>query len=657
MKKRVLRVVSVIILLIIVAAGGFGLFCYLDGRNNAYTMDVSMGPTEKTLMEENVLSYALINNSYTPVQVREIVVLSVYDENGEPVSAGGSPYTPSLVGIPELESTGRKAVQDHQVIYVTQYAVEEGKVPFTKRSQSQQEKENIHSASYILQTAEDYTVRVAVVLQGKRREEDSWQTLTGNSDTVGSVELEHWEPAVPVLTHSVDYSWMVVKDTAYLRDLGTIQEREIQIPAQVYLRKTEDGYVNDPIDGQLYPVMVGNRTLLSGTDIREVVFADGVQVENNRMGSKQTGFFQDCKELTAVYNIPKTVEEMVCTFKNCTALEETPALPETVTDMFECFKGCTALTRTGNLPDSILDLTEAFSGCAGLVEVTEFPDCPADFTGCFKGCSALSGDLEIPDGAVSYDWYFRNLKDTFLDCENIDSFVVEFCEYSEIRYVLPEEIPVVFTEKHTDEGVCGECWHMSGSYEVDGLDVYMDNIPEGLAQPLLDFLDSSVPDEMKDTCARLTFTQTLGKYNPKYEADEYESYGGFAEQPSGYAYVRVPSPVETIMNERETATDALMEIEAELRGITVLHELGHCYDYNFEVTDRYSGSAQWRRLCQEEGTVIIPWIQESYTSEQYPQEMFARMIEVYFVDDLHAEWKEACPQMYAYVAALFEEAA
>jgi len=752
MKKRVLLILLSILLLAVLAVGGIGLSFYLDSRNHAYTMDVSMGPTEKTLVEEDVLSYALVNNSYAPVQIREIVVLSVYDESGTPVPAEGSAYAASLAGVEELENAGRKAVQDNQVIYVTEYAVEAGKVSFEEYFQHREETENIHHAAYTLQYT-DCSFQADVILQGKCREEDEWQTLCSSTDTVGMENPAAIQPAIPDLTHAVSYQWSVAEGVAYLNGLGSIPEREILIPAWVQLAATENGYVHDPIDGVAYPVMVGDRSF-SDTDVQEVTFEDGVQVENNIMGNNVTGFFQNCKSLVAVHNIPDTVTDMVFTFRGCTALQEapvipnsvttmkytfqnctaltdvadlpdsitvmdgcfegctalqkapeipnkvtsakslfknctaltevaalpegitdiegaftgctvlikTPVLPDSVTNMERCFFGCSMLTEVGNIPVSVENMTSCFENCVSLSTLPGLPKRAAEYRRCFSGCTALTGDVEIPVEIMNYSQYYANLENMFNGCVNIDSVILQCCKYSDITDVWQEEIPVTFTMAHLPEGTCPGCHYVTDSYEVDGLAVHMEHISEWLVPEILQYVDEEVPNELKETCSKLTYTHDIDKYN----------YGrswrpaGIAFWPEGNAYVYIdPFSVWHSKNpqmlwsslEPISAAETYAEVMRDrVEGITP-HELGHCYDYNFSTYARHSGSAEWRQLCEEMYNAFERDNGQFYSKSQYPEEMFADAVKAYVYNGGGFKESHISTEMMIYVKALFDEVA
>lgn len=749
MKKRGLLIVSIIILLAIVIAGGFGLSCYLDSRNNAYTIDVSMGPTEKTLVEENTISYALINNSYTPVQVREIVVLSVYDENEVPVPAGGSAYVPSKAGISELETAGRKAVQDHQVIYVTEYAVEEGKVLFENYFQTRKEPENIHTGIYTLRQDADCSIQVDVFLQGKCRKEDSWQTLCSSTDKTGSDAAVTPLTGIPVLTDSVSYQWRVEGNAAFLNGLGTLLEREILIPAQVQLSKTENGYVHDPIDGTVYPVVVGDSSL-SNTDVREVTFEDGVKIANNTMGTFEKGFFENCKELTAVNNIPNTVTDMVGTFKGCTALQQTPeipdsvtkmqyvfknctaltavstipnsvmvmdgcfegctalqkmpelpnevvsvkylfkdctaltdtaALPESITDMEGAFVGCTALTKTPVLPDIVINMKQCFSGCSALTEVNnipasvenmtscfancaslqslpDFPDQPAEYYGCFIGCTALTGKVEIPAGIMNHERYYMNLKNIFDGCGNIDEIVVQSCKNQDIIAVLPETVRITFAMEHVEKGVCPTCHYVTDTYVVNGLDVYMEHIAEDLVQQILAYLNNEVPDSLKDTCTRLTYTNDFEKYYDNQSAQGFAE--GVAFWDSRQVYVRVDSCSKWARLRRQllwSSKGPVDQVEKYEEGLveqiigTTVHEMAHCYDSYHSI----SSAAQWQQLCEEEASGEMKALTlGAYSSEDGPREVFAMLTASYIMKENAAFGGLGLKD---YIENLFDEAA
>lgn len=242
-------------------------------------------------------------------------------------------------------------------------------------------------------------------------------------------------------------------------------------------------------------------------------------------------------------------------------------------------------------------------------------------------------------------------------CENLNGFIVHTCENSDIKIVLPEDVKITFMQDHTAEGMCPSCRYVTDSYEVDGLDVYMENVPEGIVNQVLEFLDNGIPDKMKDTCRKLTFTQNLGKYNAKYGG---EQWGGFAMYPSGNAYVRVKLAGDRLLDNSDIEIDFLMMEQAIVICSTIAHELGHCYDTNFTTNYRYSNSTEWKRLCEEEGDVYIEQLEENYATNEYNREMFARSMEAYFLKEyfeIDVIPNINCVGMIDYVSSLLEDAA
>lgn len=698
-------IVSTIAILVILAAGIIGIKAhqyYVDSRDNRFTINIEISPTKASLSDGNILSYTATNCGYSDTLIREIVVLSLYDETGDPIPADGSTYSTSCVELLGSHYPQRKAVQDNQIIYVSEYSIHAGKILFEDVLNANEEIDNTYLSEYTLNTDSLKNLKLDVILQGKLEDTDSWEIVASSTTWLGNnkkTQETSEKVELPVITNPVSYQWKINKDKAVLTGLGSISEKDIIIPSTVTLSQKDGNVFYDPLEGTEYPVEVGSVSLY-GTDIQSVQFQDGVTIEKNSMGKDGQpgkGLFGNCVNLVAVENIPDTVTDMSYTFSGCTNLVNAPEIPESVRLMKNCFvncaslieiptlpknlesiqgcfKGCEKLETIVSLPDSIVNMEEAFAECTSLRSIDEIPSSAENmkrtfqnctslqalpelpnkyvaYNGCFKGCSTATGDIEIPIEAINYSEYFPNIKGMFDGCEQLERIAVPCCEQADIIAFLPKNIDISFDFTHTNEGFCQGCFYTTSTHEVDGLTVYFDNIPEPIAQRLIEILDTEIPDELKKTCRKLTFTHSLGKYHSAYADDV---WGGFALHPDGTAFVRITFPLaDYLENATGKSVDDVLGLDVFIYGQTIVHELGHTYDYNYSTVPRHSDSQRWRQLCEQEGNVFIQELKEKYSQSEYPSEMFARALEKYFVPN-NSGFKKDCPGMYAYIEELVE---
>ena len=702
------KIIIVVTILLFLALGITGIKTYqyyVDSQDNRFAINVELTPKTTSLVEGNTLAYNATNCGYSDVLVREIVVLSVYDETGEPVPAGGSTYAASCVELLEGDLSQRKAVQDNQVIYVSEYAIEAGKILFENAFSTHEETDNTYLSEYPLKVNEDRNVRIDVILQGRISAEDNWEVVANHSAFLGDPAKAQGilaqEATIPSFTNTVGYQWKINKDKAVLLGLGSISEKNIVIPSRVMLSQVDGNVVYDPLNGTDYPVEVGSVSFY-GTDIETVLFQDGVTIESNSMGKEGQsgkGLFGNCVSLVSVENIPDTVTNMSYTFSGCTklaeapvipenvqvmkgcfadcvSLSEIPTLPENLENISSCFKGCTALKTVASLPDSITNMEEAFAGCTslesfdaipasvenmkrcfrnctGLQELPVLPMQFVEYNGCFAGCSSATGEIRIPEEAINYEEYFPMISGMFDGCEKLERIVVPCCKHADIVAELPEDILLSFEFTHTDVGLCQGCLCVTDTYKVDGLTVFFDDTPDKIVQRLLVILDTETPDVLKERCRKLTFTQSLEKYDSTYADD---IWAGFARYPDSTAFVETVPLAHFLENATKRHVGETLDREAFHYSFTIVHELGHTYDYNFSTVARYSGSQRWKQLCQQEGAVFVQELREHYSKNQYPEEMFARALEEYFVLNTK-NFREVCPGMYAYLDELFGDTA
>lgn len=529
---------------------------------------------------------------------------------------------------------------------------------------------------------------IAVGCQEQAKTPEPTQSVSAPSETAPKVKEDPFPGAAA-------YLWEIKYEKAVLTGLVDTGEKDVLIPAEVMLSVTEQGVVHDGQNGTVYPVTVG-AAAFCGTDIETVTFSDGVMVEGNTMcafaGGK--GMFQNCAALKTVSNIPDEVTSMKNAFFGCAALETAPELPTSLTDMSGCFKncvalkempvipdgvknisscfsGCTALVSTGLLPDSIENMESAFDGCSALTEVKNIPestdnmkrafrDCVSlkaipllperyvAYNGCFSGCVALTGTVEIPAAVAAPVWEAPGTQDMFRGCENLEGIILNCCKNAYAANHTPENIPVTVALKHVKKGECPGCHYVTDDYTVDGMKVRMDFVPNVYVPILLEILDNEVPDELKEKCSKMVFSVKEKEYYKKYKKS---GWWGIAFNSSGLVVCLTPD-----MPNIEYSGIGVKEKEELVnyyfRKGTIFHELGHCYDFNFKTTKRYSDSAAWKKIHKEEWKAFESHLDSPlYTKNDYREETFAEATEWYFMQP--DKLKEECPKMYDYLDDLY----
>ena len=214
---------------------------------------------------------------------------------------------------------------------------------------------------------------------------------------------------VPSFTDSQEYHWATAKGDALLVDIGNVQEKDIVIPSQIWLTKTETGFVEDPIWGTRYDVQVKGNAFYNNEELETVTFQDGVCIANNTMWDDRCqGMFGNCSSLTAVRNIPSTVTSMEDTFRGCTSLKTMPTLPQSLENLSGCFYNCSSLLSTAAFPEGVTNLTECFCNCTSLETVQTIPDSVTSMYRTFSNCSTLSSVPNLPASLERIDYCFQN---------------------------------------------------------------------------------------------------------------------------------------------------------------------------------------------------------------------------------------------------------
>ena len=616
-KKKILVFLGILLFCFGLLAAGLFADRLIHTRFPHITLDASgLSLSEEAPLspgEALPLSFTVENRNYTPVQIRQSVVLSLYDKTGAPLPMDGTGFSQSsyelyyptqLTGkedgplIPQGPVLSRKAVQGNQSVYVTEYTLDAAQPFYCPQPKNSGNTSRTEEYALLLNhfAGEAYPgciLRLDILIEGKL--EDGWVLLRSYTDFSGTVASEDIlsSPAkVPSLTAPVSFRWKIRDGAAYLQGIGNVTDRHVVLPSRVWLR--EDG-TEDPLEGTPYPVIIHGNAFNGCETISTVTFEDGAAVLDNQMHRDGEGMFQNCPNLTAVYNLPDNVISMESAFRNCTALGQIPSLPGAVAQMDHCFSGCTALEGSVPIPMGVIDPEDA---------------------------SALGSIYE--------------------NCPSLDAIEVSYCPDVIDPAVISETIPVRFVADHASSGLCPVCRFGSIDTVIDGLNVVIDRAPEEFYKWFLDYVDNQVPDLLKPACARLTLTDDLTRYNAYYSDPRWD---GFSTRPDGLAYIKILDPSCGTPEER------IFEME-----YTLIHELAHCYDLNFSTTPHQSSCDAWIALHRLEGDTACRWYtRDAYlalSEESQRMETFAITTALYFTDP--EKLLRNCPEIFLYLEDLYE---
>lgn len=436
LKKRIGRILLIVLpLLLLCGLILFGISeyrYYVDSRDNQYLLNVSISsagesgyysplPAAYSPGQDRTVSFTVSNNGYIPVQVQEVLLLSVYDRSGNPVILDGSPYTDSSIELYSDDKTLVKALEQHQAVYVCQYPLEAGKPLYEARSEWEPSGNAEYSSDYALIVRQDSpysdcVLRLDMFLYGKPQAypHADWQLLTSASNIL---ENTHVPPSleasfasslsIPSFSAAQSYHWQIDSGNALLVNVGTIQETNLVIPEKIWLSKTPDGYVEDPVFGTCYDVTVKGDAFHGHQTLQSVTFRDGVSIACNTMwDGKLRGMFENCPALTAVHNLPDSVVSMEEAFQRCSALTAMPQLPAAVENLTNCFYNCSSLEEVTSIPGNVVVAKNCFQNCTSLKEMPAFQEGVADMTGCFLGCKALETAAPLPNSVAEMEKAF-----------------------------------------------------------------------------------------------------------------------------------------------------------------------------------------------------------------------------------------------------------
>ncbi len=447
--------------------------------------------------------------------------------------------------------------------------------------------------------------------------------------------------------------------------------------------------IEDPVAGTEYPVSVRGNAFAGCGTLRSVRFSPDCRTEYGEMLQGGVGMFSGCTALESVLGFPSGVVSMDGTFLNCVRLERAEGIPDTVKSMHDTFRGCTSLRSGPILPDSAeellrcfadctaletppvigagaRDLTETFRGCTALAEPPVLPrgiltmagtfsDCTAlrsapglpesveELSYCFSGCTALGGEVTVPSRALT-PTSLHELQYVFAACDGLEVIHLEYCGFRYYPQTLLRGIPVTANCTHLEDGLCPYCHYANLTTEIDGLEVVFDAVYEPYFNAAVDYLDNRVPDYLKNSCEKLTFTEDMDRYYQDFGLGlDVKDVGGFALSSNRFAWVR------TYPNEEVGYIVGYVEH-------TITHELAHCYDFNVGSGSSRSRNGEWISIFREEGDKLGQYYGPAYAD--YPRsqrltESYAIAVECY----IHTpnELSRVCPGMYEYLRQTLPE--
>lgn len=719
MKKKLLCLLPALLLLLMIV--GFWGYYHYDSTVRAYQLQAHIATPET---QENWIpgapldiSFSVENDSYIPLLIREVIVLSAYDSSGHPFPLAG-PTAASLSG----SDTYYTGVQQHQAVFVTEKTLSPGITSPLDLFFSGSSGDSAHASQCQLHTEtladQGLSLQADIFLIGKPQAYiySQWEVL--DHTVLATTNTKPAAVTLPVFSAPKGYCWELERNIARLTGIGSITEDTIFLPASICLSQHDGTLIEDPIFGTRYDVQIAGNAFHKCNSIRTVSFDENAVIEDNTMRRGITGIFEGCTQLKEVHNIPSSVLYMDAAFRGCTAMEVTPELPEFVVSMEYCFYNCSSLTGVSNLPEQTKDLSHCFQNCASLTTVPVIPDSVEDMDSCFRQCTALETAPELSSKVSSLAGCFagcsglktapvlpenvEDLTECFMDCvslqevptlpQNISYITNCFknCTSMSGTVQMPTKIinkytttPIedAFLNCHNLESVsfaCCEKINISSLASVAGIDqeqkahytfAHVKNgICEGChtangtfeASGLTIFADD-VPEALFLPYLSFVTTQvpddlkeTCQTLTITPDLGKYNKKYG-TPQYGGYAMAPYGTAYVKCDIDYWLNYNPRFDrvLEIDYMHQVTYHELGHCYDSSFSLNFRHSSSSRWQKLHEEESSFFGKFT--CYPPEDHQKESFACAVSCYFVfpDTL----MEKCPGMYAYLDEIFGQTA
>lgn len=147
--------------------------------------------------------------------------------------------------------------------------------------------------------------------------------------------------------------------------------------------------------------------------------------------------FDNCRNLTAVYNFHPNITNMEGTFKNCQNLVIFPNIPNNVTSIKDAFYNCKSINTIPTIPESVTNIDSAFSGCSNITTIPTIPNVTSlNYT--FAGTNITTVPV-IPESVTSLNSTFANCTaltgSIYINSTNVSSAINCFGGTTSIKHV------------------------------------------------------------------------------------------------------------------------------------------------------------------------------------------------------------------------------
>ena len=642
-------------------------------------------------------------------EYRYLLILSLFDKTGAPLSLGGTATTASVWDLYPAESDGLplqcKAVAGHQAVYVPDH------MPFILTLTSE------NSPGSILRLD---------LLQQTRSSGNDWQNADSathffTDGTSIPSDLSTEDVSIPDLTLGRTYSWQLDDGQAYLTGLGTVAEQNLVLPTTVFLSPAGEspaGYVLDPSIlpdnalsgcGQHYVVECHDGSLVT----RPLSMEDGVKYAVKLLVYDVEAFARNCENSDLLnmkmlmkngsYFLPSAVgytvdparyseqDPLVLTitpnhedfmyredpvngkeypvvilgdaFKNCDSL-----LTVTFQDGAKIrddqmywtrggmFSDCGSLLAVHNIPQTVTSMHRTFENCVSLSQTPVLPPALENLSQCFAGCSSMTQVPTLPDTITNISHAFKHCT-SLTGTASVPGGAVDPTNWDILLYAYQDcpGLDIVYMD------TCDSFPHTS--YATDSAVEYLwDHAETGIcpycktANPMTTILDNLTL--VTDTMPAVMYSELvefLTDIVPKdllitcnrltLTQDLAEYHPTLGSDPYILGFTYTPSCEAYVR----------FDFGGDIPRETIYHEMAHCYDYYW---DYLRNESQWQSIHKAEGNTASQWYNyytyAGYGPEDQRGETFAIALSKYFHDP---SWLRAnCPEMYEYMATRFPKA-
>ena len=203
-------------------------------------------------------------------------------------------------------------------------------------------------------------------------------------------------------------------------DLGNLDDWTYAIENNKKVLKT---YKKKDWDNIIYVPKAGGTTIVNSYNV-QMYGANYAPFYNNfninRVDLQKVPFkdnsmwfsFSNCSNLTAVYNISPSVQNMTLTFHGCYKLNHNIVLPTNLEYMNSAFTNCTNFNQNIKIPDKLISMDSAFKGCTNFNQNIPIAN-PRWVRYAFSGCTNFNQNIQFHEGT-------RDFESTFYNCPNFN---------------------------------------------------------------------------------------------------------------------------------------------------------------------------------------------------------------------------------------------